>query len=98
MDIEKLAREAGFTRLRDGLRDDGEPSDYWDCWPEQLERFAALVVEECARVCEEMRAHESAAAAHHAGSFHAAFEHHTKRHAVFCEARDAIRSLITQKR
>jgi hypothetical protein len=38
--------------------DNGELSDYWDCWPNQLERFANLVAaaerEACLRVCEEM--------------------------------------------
>lgn len=36
--------------------DNGEFSDYWDCWPNQLERFANLVAaaerEACAQVCE----------------------------------------------
>ena len=37
--------------------DNGELSDYWDCWPNQLQRFAALVAaaerEECAKVCDD---------------------------------------------
>lgn len=54
--VERLAREAGFQRLQDGIRDGGESSDYWDCWPEQLARFAALVAEECSRLCAEYAA------------------------------------------
>jgi hypothetical protein len=42
-DILRMAREAGFANVRGGLMDNGELSDYWDCWPSQLERFAALV-------------------------------------------------------
>ena len=42
-EILRMAREAGFTNVRGGLMDNGELSDYWDCWPNQLERFAALV-------------------------------------------------------
>lgn len=41
--------------------DNGELSDYWDCWPGQLERFARLAFaagaqaerEACAKVCED---------------------------------------------
>lgn len=42
-EVIKLALEAGFANVRGGLTDNGELSDYWDCWPKQLERFAALV-------------------------------------------------------
>ena len=42
-DIIRMAREAGFVNVRGGLKDNGELSDYWDCWPGQLERFANLV-------------------------------------------------------
>lgn len=51
-DLERLAREAGISHMPDGIRDNGEASDYWDCWPEQLERFAQLVREDCAARCE----------------------------------------------
>ena len=58
-DIIRMAREAGFANVRGGLMDNGEFSDYWDCWPNQLERFAELVAaaerEACAQVCESMR-------------------------------------------
>ena len=61
-DIIKLAREAGIDTLN-GLRDDGTASVYYEAWPEQIERFAALIAsrvtaaakaeerEACARVC-----------------------------------------------
>ena len=42
-DILRMAREAGFNEFSDGLRDDGSRDTYLDCWPENLERFAALV-------------------------------------------------------
>ena len=55
-EVIRMVREAGFTRLTDGLRDNGDSSEYWDCWPEQLERFASLVAaaerERAAKVCE----------------------------------------------
>ena len=38
----RMAREAGFANVRGGLMDNGEISDYWDCWPGQLERFFLL--------------------------------------------------------
>ena len=41
-DILRMAREAGFANVRGGLMDNGELSDYWDCWPHQLERFFHL--------------------------------------------------------
>ena len=41
-DIIRMAREAGFANVRGGLMDNGELSDYWDCWPHQLERFFHL--------------------------------------------------------
>lgn len=64
-DIFDMAREAGFANVRGGLMDNGELSDYWDCWPGQLERFFHLAVaaerEACAKVCEDMgRGHGSA--------------------------------------
>ena len=42
-DIIRMAQAAGFMNVQGGLTDDGELSDYWDCWPKQLEKFAALV-------------------------------------------------------
>ncbi len=48
-DIIRMAREAGFANVRGGLMDNGELSDYWDCWPSQLERFAAFVAALSAR-------------------------------------------------
>jgi hypothetical protein len=42
-EIIRMAREAGFVNVRGGLKDNGELSDYWDCWPGQLEHFAALI-------------------------------------------------------
>ena len=55
-DIIRMAREAGFANVRGGLMDNGELSDYWDCWPGQLERFAALIAaaerEACAKLAE----------------------------------------------
>lgn len=45
-DIIRMAREAGFNEFTDGLRDDGSRDTYLDCWPEQIERFAALVIQE----------------------------------------------------
>jgi hypothetical protein len=42
-DIIRMALEAGFNEFSDGLRDDGSRDTYLDCWPENLERFAALV-------------------------------------------------------
>lgn len=60
-DIIRIAKEAGFNVLNDGFRDDGSRSDYLDCWPEQLEAFAALVAaherEECAKVCDQIEDH-----------------------------------------
>lgn len=53
LDTEKLAREAGFDLRNDGVRDDGYPSHYFDCWPEQLKMFAALVLEEAAKCVEQ---------------------------------------------
>jgi hypothetical protein len=51
-----MALEAGFNKFDYGLRDDGSWATYFDCWPEQIERFAALVAaaerEECAKVCD----------------------------------------------
>lgn len=38
----RMARKAGFANVRGGLMDNGEISDYWDCWPGQLERFFLL--------------------------------------------------------
>ena len=56
-EIIRMAREAGFVNVRGGLKDNGELSDYWDCWPGQLEHFAALVAtaerEACAKVCDD---------------------------------------------
>ena len=50
-DIIRMAREAGFERL-------GHTDEDWVCYPEEIERFAALVAsaerEACARVCELM--------------------------------------------
>ena len=56
-DIIRMAREAGFNEFNDGLRDDGSRDTYLDCWPENLERFAALVAaaerEACADICDQ---------------------------------------------
>ena len=56
-DIIRMAREAGFNEFSDGLRDDGSRDTYLDCWPENLERFAALVAaaerEACAKECDD---------------------------------------------
>ena len=41
-DIIRMAREAGMDALN-GIRDDNSVSVYYEAWPEQLERFAALV-------------------------------------------------------
>ena len=41
-DIIAMAREAGFDEFN-GFRDDNTTSVYYEAWPEQLERFAALV-------------------------------------------------------
>lgn len=88
MDIEKLAREAGIHNVSAGSFF-GEstmiaPMGSW-------KRFAALVAEEAAKVCEEMRANESVAAAHYAGNFQQAFDYHLQRHAIIADVRDAIR-------
>ena len=49
-DIIRMAREAGFERL-------GHTNNDWVCYPEDIERFAALVAsaerEACAKVCED---------------------------------------------
>ena len=47
MDVEKLADQAGFEL--DGLYEDGMQRI---CSESELRRFAALVLEEAARVCE----------------------------------------------
>jgi hypothetical protein len=51
-----MALEAGFNKFDYGLRDDGSWATYFDCWPEQIERFAALVAEAereaCAKFCD----------------------------------------------
>lgn len=43
-EILRLAREAGLTTTT-GWRDDDSPCEYWEAWPEQLERFAMLVAQ-----------------------------------------------------
>ena len=49
-DIIRMAWKAGFERL-------GHTNNDWVCYPEDIERFAALVAsaerEACAKVCEE---------------------------------------------
>lgn len=40
----RLAREADGEECT-GWRDNGDPERYYEFWPEQLERFAALVLE-----------------------------------------------------
>jgi len=61
-DIIRMAREAGFNEFNDGLRDDGSRDTYLDCWPENLERFAALVAaaerEACADICDGIIYHD----------------------------------------
>lgn len=48
-DIIRMAQEAGFERL-------GHTDKDWVCYPEDIERFAALVAsaerEACAKVCD----------------------------------------------
>ena len=64
-DLIRMAREAGFDEFN-GLRDDDTTSVYYEAWPEQLERFAALVAAaERDRMCEQFNipkelAHEKA--------------------------------------
>ena len=54
-DVIRWAREAGLDTLN-GIRDDDTLSPYYEAWPEQLERFAAIVAaaerEACAKVCD----------------------------------------------
>jgi hypothetical protein len=85
IDVEALAREC--------IAEDWD--DHVAGWYREMDlnRFAAAVLEEAARVAESYRAQESAAAAHHAGRWHEAFQMHTTRHAVAAELRDAIRAL-----
>lgn len=45
--IERLAREASPGWLID--------SDEYEAWPDDLHRFAALVAEECAKVCDTLK-------------------------------------------
>ena len=56
-DIIRMAREAGIDKLN-GFRDDNTASVYYEAWPEQLERFAALVAaaerEACAKWLEDV--------------------------------------------
>jgi hypothetical protein len=56
-DIIRMAREVGFNEFNDGLRDDGSRDTYLDCWPENLERLAALAAaaerEACADICDQ---------------------------------------------
>ena len=42
-DLTRMAREAGIDCLNGWLND--TPMQYYEAWPEQLERFAALVAE-----------------------------------------------------
>ena len=55
-DVIRMAREAGIDALN-GLRDDNTVSIYYEAWPEQLSRFAALVAaaerEACAKVADD---------------------------------------------
>ena len=41
-DLERMAYEAGFTTST-GWRDDDSTCEYFEAWPEQLERLAALI-------------------------------------------------------
>lgn len=50
MDVLKLAREAGSTPMQHTTLDDSVTLRVFD--EEMLARFAALVVEECAKVCD----------------------------------------------
>lgn len=67
IDVKKLAEQAGFNRFGGAKRDDGTESDYYDCWPEDLARFAALVrqeaLEEVAKVAEARYGYQSDLAA-----------------------------------
>ncbi len=42
--VEALAQEAGLDQLC-GWDDDNNPKDYYECWPEDLQRFAVLLIE-----------------------------------------------------
>lgn len=44
IDVEKLAREAGLW---------SDLYSHWTCSEQQIEHFARLVMEECAKVCSE---------------------------------------------
>ena len=46
-DIIRMAREAGLDTLN-CFRDDNTTSVYYEAWPEQLERFAALIASRAA--------------------------------------------------
>jgi hypothetical protein len=52
-EILSMAKESGFMRLTASVN--GQ-RDWWECFDEELERFAALVAEKereaCARVCD----------------------------------------------
>lgn len=43
-EIIAAAKESGFNLLTDGIRDNGKLSNYLDCLPEELERFATLII------------------------------------------------------
>lgn len=101
MDIEKLAREGhdAYERLapqfgyetRIDTRKFDPTSPNGRLMMAVYAHIAALVAEEAAKVCEEMRANESVAAAHYAGNFQQAFDYHLQRHAIIADVRDAIR-------
>lgn len=50
IDVQKLAREADLSSM---TADAHCREDYWTATRAELERFAALVLEEAAKVCEE---------------------------------------------
>lgn len=88
----KISVDEAMRRLHEALA--GRPIS--GLFPAEL---AALLnaakaegMEEAAKLAESRRAHESAAAAHHAG-WHPAFEWHTTQHAVAADLRDAIRKV-----
>ena len=42
-ELRKMAEEAGIDFLS-GWNEDFKPSEYCECWPEQLEAFVAAVI------------------------------------------------------
>ena len=61
MNIEELARRAGFDGFVITARDDYDDREACDYYREQLTAFARLVAEECAKVCAGIGAGHAAA-------------------------------------